>query len=296
MPSCRRAGLVALTGCGGEHVIDDVVGVGQRVQAADVLEEVVEVGMDELIDCCHKRVMIMVGGNPAVLSDATDDTRIADVHHLKNATLSPMLTVADAETAIRNYLLYLDDPSQLIDPEEIHRLQAEIDAATDPLDKLRILSKMQRAQQTDEHVLRAAFCAHAKAWADANDVTAASLATLGVGADVLRTAGFDSSRSASPGPARTRTRTVRGAGGRAVTTAQVKADIARRTSPFTLADVADRAGGSPMTIRKAVYELIAAGTVERLGPSTNWTRPGRAPIVFRTVANRHQPTRVDDAT
>ena len=197
-----------------------------------------------------------------------------------------MLTMTDAETAIRNYLLYLDNPAQLIDAEEINRLQTEIDAATDPLDKLRTLSKLQRAQQSDEHALQEAFCAHAKAWADANDVTAASLATLGVSTDLLRRAGFDLPHAADQ-PAKSRNAKTRQNSGQTVTTGQIKAEVAKRTTPFTLADIAERAGGSPMTIRKAVNELIDEGVVERLGPSPKWTRQGRAPILFQLATQRH---------
>ena len=210
--------------------------------------------------------------------------------------MTSMLTTTDAETAIRNYLLYLEDPAQLIDAAEIHRLQGEIDATNDPLEKLRVLSRLHRAQQSDEHALREAFCAHVKAWADANEVTATSLEELGVSAEVLRQAGFEPKRLTQPGPSKSRQPSTSGrhrSQHHSVTVDEIKADVIKRTSRFTFADVADSAGGSPMTVRKAIGELIDDGSVERLGPSPDWTRPGRAPILFQTVANQHSTPQAD---
>ena len=50
---------------------------------------------------------------------------------------------------------------------------------------------------------------------------------------------------------------------------------------FTLAQLAGKAGGgSPVTVRKAVDELIAEGFVAKLGPDANHTGPGRAPTIY----------------
>jgi len=50
--------------------------------------------------------------------------------------------------------------------------------------------------------------------------------------------------------------------------------------------VADEVGGSPMTIRKALNELIADGTIERLGPDPDHHELGRAPIVYEVRGGR----------
>lgn len=200
-----------------------------------------------------------------------------------------MTIASEAETAIRNYLLYLDDPSQLVDPAEVARLQTEIDTATDPLDKLRLLSKLQRAEQSDEHVLRESFCAHAKTWAEANEVTAASLTALGVSLEVLDQAGFAVPQRPERRARKPRDAARRSSGSPSVTAAQIKSKVAAKSVKFTLADIAADIGGSPMTVRKAITELVDAGIVERLGPSPDWHQPGRAPILFQAVAAEIAP-------
>ncbi len=201
-----------------------------------------------------------------------------------------MTTSSDADTAVRNYLLFLEDPAQLVDTAEIERLQAEIDAATDPLDRLRALSKLQRARQSDEGELRAAFCASAKRWAEVNEVTVASLQSVGVTDDVLQQAGFAVPAPATRRPGKNRANARPNSSSPPVTTATIKSEVAVRTTRFTLADIGAEIGGSPMTVRKAVTEMISEGLVQRLGPTPNWSHQGRAPIVYQAIT-QHDTSR-----
>lgn len=190
---------------------------------------------------------------------------------------------AKAEAAVRNYLLFLEDPTKLVDQDEVDRLESELSHASDPLEKLRVVSRLQRIREGDRDSYRQAFCAHAKSWAEANDIPAASFVELGVDETTLRAAGFT---VRTPAPHRTNRRTQRPGQRGSVRVDQIKAAVIEQTHEFTLADIAAAAGGSPMTVRKAVEALVQSGDVERLGPSPNWSQPGRAPIVFRPIGKR----------
>jgi hypothetical protein len=192
-----------------------------------------------------------------------------------------MTSAQDAESAVRNYLLFLQDPSQLIDQGEIERVEAEVHAATDPLDRLRGINRLQQLRAGDSDSYRQAFLTHAKGWAEANGIAPASFAELGVDDATLRAAGL-AARGGRRNAGRTRQRSGQGQ----VRVEQVKAAAARQSGEFTLADLAAASGASPMTIRKAVDEMIGAGEVQRLGPTPNWSQPGRAPILFRLKGKR----------
>lgn len=203
-----------------------------------------------------------------------------------------MTTAPVDESAIRTYLLFLEDPSKLIDQKEVSRLEASMQSAADPLDKLRAISRLQDMHSGGGESYRQAFIANAKAWAEANEIRIASFLELGVDEVTLRAAGFSTRGLGGQTPSPRRGRGRRTSTGRGqVRVEQVKEAVGQQKREFTLADVAAACGASPMTIRKAVDELVAAGQVERLGPTPNWSQPGRAPIVFRAATKRsRRPT------
>jgi hypothetical protein len=182
-----------------------------------------------------------------------------------------------AEAAIRNYLLFLEDPAKLIDHELIDQLQRKAQAATDPIDRLLAYAELERAQTSDDGTYRLDFILHAKGWATANKVGPTAFRRLGVKDDVLRSAGLltddarlgRKTRTAEPPPARS-----------SVSVETIKNHVRSLRGRFTLADIQSSVGGSPMTVRKGVQELIAAGAITRLGPMPDWRGRGRAPIVF----------------
>jgi hypothetical protein len=200
-----------------------------------------------------------------------------------------MASAPDADTAVRNYLQYLEDPSKLVDPAEVARLRAATQSATDPLDRLRAVEALRQLEEGDAAGYREAFCAHAKAWAEANGIRPSSFRELGVDEATLRAAGFSVRGGARP---RTTRRPAR-SGRTQVRVEHVKDAAGRQTGTFTLADLAAASGASPMTIRKAVEEMIADGAVERLGPTPDWSQPGRAPIQYRSAASRPRRSRAD---
>ncbi len=69
-----------------------------------------------------------------------------------------------------------------------------------------------------------------------------------------------------------------------VPAAKLKAVALQMPKRFTLAQLADQAGGgSPATVRKAVEDLIADGRVVSVGPDAIHSGPGRAPTLYELV-------------
>lgn len=185
------------------------------------------------------------------------------------------------EDAVRRYLLFLDDPRQLRDDQEIQKLTQVVLDAVDPIEKLKALSNLERASSIDEAPLRQAFVEHAKAWADAEQVSVDAFRELRVPDDVLREARFDV--PSSPARPRRRSVPVTDGGGRAdpVAAHTIQQFVLQQQGTFVLADILNGAGGSPATVRKAVEELVDTGRVERLGPVADHGGRGRAPIQYR---------------
>jgi hypothetical protein len=182
-----------------------------------------------------------------------------------------------AESAIRNYLLFLDDPRKLIDHELIEQLRNKAEQASDPIERLKVYAELERAQHADDSRYRLDFILHAKSWAEANNVSAAAFKQLDVKDDVLRSAGLlpDDGRRGRK-TRKPEQASVRGS----VSAETIKSHVRSLHGRFTLADVQSSVGGSPMTVRKGVHELVADGTITRVGAMPDWSGRGRAPIVF----------------
>lgn len=191
-----------------------------------------------------------------------------------------MSNLEEAEVAVRSYLYMLEDPTSLIDAGRIAALEAAVVSATDPLEKLKSLADLDRARVPDRDAYEQAFIRYAKVWATQFDVPASSFQQLGVSDQTLQAAGLlaGSRRSGRPRRDDSRKSTTP-----AVSKHTIKAHVNTLTGQFTLADVADRVGGSPMTLRKAIEELISEGSLQKLGVSTEHVGRGRAPIIY---ANR----------
>ncbi len=183
-----------------------------------------------------------------------------------------------AESAVRRYLEWLQDPGSAVDQQAVARAEAAVADAADPLAKLHALADLDHARQADGDAIVADFEAHAAAYAEAESIPGGAFQALGVPDDVLERAGFS-----VQGRRRRRSSSPRSGGGRApqISTDQLKSAALSLPKQFTLADVRDRAGGgSPATVRKAVEELVEEGRAARLGPKEHHTGRGRAPIVY----------------
>ena len=203
-----------------------------------------------------------------------------------------MSTDDAAEQAIRRYLLWLNDPGSIVDLTAIDDAEREAKQTTDVIDKLKALSRVEHLRLGDSAAVKRAFLDHAKTWGEEHDISAASWIRLGVPPEVLREAGITGNRAGRPSasrpaaqratPSATSTRTGRSSAG-SVTIGQIVAHVQTMTGPFVLTDIADQVGGSPMTLRKAIEQMVQAAKVERLGPDPQFSGRGRAPIRYRTV-------------
>ena len=190
-----------------------------------------------------------------------------------------------AEVAIRRYLQWIVDPTSIVDVVAIEQAEAAARGATDVLDKLKALSLVERLRSGDGAAAKKDFLQHARAWGVSNEISPTAWIRLGVPPDVLRQAGITGNRAATQPSSRPTDRgaTTRRAHAPSVTAKQIAEHIKSLDVPFVLTDITARIGGSPMTVRKAVEQLIAEGSVVRLGPAQGHDGRGRAPISYRTT-------------
>lgn len=177
---------------------------------------------------------------------------------------------------MRAYLAWLADPSSIVDPAAVDAADQLVQQETDVIAKLKAISRADRVRSGDPVGVKAAFVKHAKSWGESNEITASAWSRVGVPPEMLREAGITKRQK------RNRTPTSTGTKHSPVTAARVASHIQTLTEPFLLVDVIAAVGGSPMTIRKAVEQLIASGHLSRVGPDPNHDGRGRAPILYRT--------------
>jgi hypothetical protein len=180
---------------------------------------------------------------------------------------------AVADEAVGRYLRALRDPSSARDEATIQELEQHLATLDDPVERVLARSDLLRATQADASSFEAGFMEHAKAWAEANRVTAEAFTAEGVPADVLRRAGFRVGGRGGSGRQRSDRRRTR-----------VGVETIREALPkgkFTLRQVQEATGASPATVRKVVMEQVAAGKVKELGPDEKHSGPGRAPTLYR---------------
>ena len=193
-----------------------------------------------------------------------------------------MTDLTSPEDAVRQYLAWVDDPSSAVDQAAVDAADADFAAATDPIAKLHAAAARERARTADADALVARFVAHARAYADAAAIPVEAFRAVGVADDVLARAGFHVPSGRGRGPAAPARRNS-GARPRArhIPVSQLKAVAVQMPKRFTLAHLADKAGGgSPATVRKAVEELVAEGRAANLGPDPDHRGPGRAPTLY----------------
>jgi hypothetical protein len=183
------------------------------------------------------------------------------------------------EASVSKYLEFLADPSSARDERAIAAARSAVDAATSPIEKLKALSALERAEAVDGTHLVTGFIRHAKSWADANGITPSAFRQLGVPDDVLRGAGLlGGVGRRGPIPA------TRGGMERkraaAVPQAAIVAHIESLHGPFRLGEVLAATGATPATATAAVGQMITAGTLRRLGPDPEHNGRGRAPFLY----------------
>lgn len=181
------------------------------------------------------------------------------------------------ELAVQRYLDWLDDPSSIIDQQAIEKAENVYRNASNSLDRLHAAAAVERAKTADVDKVEADFVAYARAYADANGLPVEAFRTLKVSDDILARAGFSvsSGRRANSRGRRSAQRVP------SIGVEAIKAAVSQLPKQFTLAQLAEKAGGgSPATVKKAVDQLVAAGLAVRLGPKPDHSGPGRAPTLY----------------
>lgn len=190
------------------------------------------------------------------------------------------------ETAVRRYLAWCENPGSAVDQEAVDEAESRFAEAVDPLDRLHAAAARERARTADIAAIRADFVSHARRYADEEGIPVEAFRSVGVDDDVLAEAGFavPSSRGRR-GPAASAGRaTPSRPRAPQVSAAQIREVVPAMDGPFTLAQLAERAGGgSPATVRKAVLDLVAEGRATDLGPDPDHAGPGRAPNRYQTT-------------
>jgi hypothetical protein len=182
------------------------------------------------------------------------------------------------EAAVRAYLQFIEDPASIVDAAAVKKAQSALEKASDPIDRLKAIGALERAQATDETVYRTDFVRFAGAWATEEGIPGSAFRQLGVPTDVLAEAGLD-------GQPKGRRRSKAGTTPRSrrppMKTEQIETGILALPEPFTVREVADRIGGSPITIKAALDRLVAQDKVGEAGE-----RPGirgRAAKLWRVL-------------
>lgn len=182
------------------------------------------------------------------------------------------------EEIVRRYLDYLEDPSILRDDEAIAAAERAATDAEDKIERLRLLSELERLRDPSADDLHAAFVDAAKGWADEQSVTAGAFMALGVPPGVLAEAGF-SIPGHEPPPRSTRRRSSGGQRSPGVSVDEVRAAVPA-DGTFTVRELRERSGASPGTVRKAMAAMLDDGVVIDRGIDAAWDGPGRVPTLY----------------
>ena len=183
---------------------------------------------------------------------------------------------AAAEKAVRGYLGALNDPTSLRDESTLTQLRKEHEGTTDTLARIQLRQKILDAENPSIESYEEGFVTHAKAWADDKGVTADAFLAEGVDPSVLRRAGFSVSARQRGGSRRRAGRTTRRT---RVTADQVRGAIPR--GGFTVKQLQERSGASPVVVRKVIEQETKAGRLQKVGPDPDHRGPGRAPVLYK---------------
>lgn len=186
----------------------------------------------------------------------------------------------DAAKSVENYLLYLRDPSSLIDEVAIKAAEDAVAKASesgDVLAEAKARAELESAKKVDASDFRSAFVGAVKKWADENKVSAKVLADMGVAADVLSDAGFDMTKIKTTTAKATR----KASSGKRVSSDAVQDHVAGLAGTFTLKDVADATGASTQTVRTVVSSMVKRDKATEEGDDPNHSGRGRAPKVYK---------------
>jgi hypothetical protein len=181
----------------------------------------------------------------------------------------------EVEDRIREYLGILGTKPvkavRVVDKEAVNVLRKRISESDDPIEKLKLHSELEEARRPrlvqppdPREELEAVFVTEAKAWAEANSVTASAFVALKVPRDVLRRAGFNFSGS-------TGQRASRRAG--RLPMDQVTEAVHKLPDRWTIKTLAAELNRDVATTRNYVRRLQDEGLIKVVGE--NASRQGR---------------------
>lgn len=190
-----------------------------------------------------------------------------------------MATTKNQEEAVRRYLLYINNPSELVDQSKIDELQKKLDQSEDPVERIKLRNEMERTKKPPAEEVESEFVAVAKQWADQHGISAEALKAEGVKPAVLRKAGF----SVAGGGRRGASATKRTGGKRASKDDVVKHITSKRSgSQFTLNQVMEATGASRSTAGQVISALTDESKIKKVGKAEH-SGPGRAPDLFEVA-------------
>ncbi len=192
-----------------------------------------------------------------------------------------MPTLTTPDDAVRAYINFLKDPSSARDTAAISATQASLSSSHDVLENLRLLTVLERLELADGQALRSAFVKQAKTWATTNDVSVAAFRSLGVNDIVLAEAGFDLGRGKKGAKKATSTNNSGLPRAASVSSSSIRQWALNQAGSFSMADCVAGAGGSLMTVKKVVSELVASTELRSVGQRATPGTRGRAPEYFQ---------------
>lgn len=183
-----------------------------------------------------------------------------------------------AEDTVRAYLGFLADPGTAVDDALVAELTRRLEVETDPMKRLRLAVEIQEAGSRDGSTLESAFVEIAGDWAAAEGIPVGAFKLVGVSDSVLRKAGLlgrgQPARRRRPATASSR-----------VSVEGMQEWALAQEGPFTIRQITEALGGSLVTAKKALDQLVEAGSVQNLGPSDDHLGPGRAPARYATTSS-----------
>lgn len=177
---------------------------------------------------------------------------------------------------MRRYLQFLEDPDSLRDEVAIKQAQADLERASDPIERVKALSALERAEAVDGEVFRVGFVAHVAEWIGSADVSVSALAVYGVPAQDLVEAGL-----IEAAPVRRKPKVVASRGRSPRMDPSEVAALLVKGVKYRLADIAQLIDREPATARNYVNRLIEEGVVEDLGDDPDHAGKGKAPHIYR---------------
>lgn len=210
------------------------------------------------------------------------------------------------DESIRQYLALINDASSLVDTELVDGLQKELEHEADPIERIKLRSRIERATEIPSEEIEQNFVEDVAKWIATNDITISSLISEGVAPEVLQSAGVELNGHAPKATKKRATKKkatktkAKGSGTEAKDETETEAKdeakpratvddaikfINRTRKPFTVPDVIKSSEVSRATAMKALKQLLADGAVVETGEEEQSGR-GRNAKLYERVTDK----------